>query len=292
MSQTVIAIIMVSTFMHAGWNLLARYARSEGEFYRRMLIITAIVGFLPAVISEYITRSLTPLAWVCVTGAGISAAFYLYGLARAFGTSDFTIVYPVARSLPVLFIAWIDVLRGRQLTSFGWVGIILVAIGCFFVPLKSFEDFHWRNYFNRATVWMVVAALGTVGYTYLDKVAAEVVQSGAGTAARYGYFYFTISLFPYLILLRFAKIDGQNPEKTGWKLPILGALFGFGAYWLILWAYQLSPLASYIVAFRQFSIVIGALLAFVIYKEQGIAVRLTGAGLITTGLILIAVLGR
>lgn len=278
--------------MHAGWNLLARYARSEGEFYRRMLIITAIVGFFPAVISEYMTRSLTPLAWVCVTGAGISAAFYLYGLARAFGTSDFTIVYPVARSLPVLFIAWIDVLRGRQLTSFGWVGIILVAIGCFFVPLKSFEDFHWRNYFNRATAWMVVAALGTVGYTYLDKVAAEVVQSGADTAARYGYFYFTISLFPYLILLRIAKIDGQDPEKTGWKLPFLGALFGFGAYWLILWAYQLSPLASYIVAFRQFSIVIGALLAFVIYKEQGIAVRLTGAGLITTGLILIAVLGR
>lgn len=278
--------------MHAGWNLLARYARSEGEFYRRMLIITAIIGFIPAVITEFLTRSMTSLAWFCVTGAGISASFYLFGLARAFGSSDFTIVYPVARSLPVVFIAWIDVLRGRHLTPVGWVGIILVAIGCFFVPLKTFRDFHWRNYFNRATVWMVVAALGTVGYTFLDKVAAEVVQSGADTAARYGYFYFTISLFPYWLLLHTVKVEGQNHDRTGWKLPFLGAIFGFGAYWLILWAYQLSPLASYIVAFRQFSIVIGAVLAFFIYKEQGVAVRLTGAGLITSGLILIAVWGR
>jgi uncharacterized membrane protein len=61
---------------------------------------------------------------------------------------------------------------------------------------------------------------------------------------------------------------------------------------LILWAYQLSPYASYIVAFRQFSIVIGAIMAFIIYKEQGVAVRLTGALFITAGLVLIAGWGR
>jgi len=75
-------------------------------------------------------------------------------------------------------------------------------------------------------------------------------------------------------------------------LVVLAAVLSFGAYWLILWAYQLSPYASYIVAFRQFSIVIGAVLAFVIYKEKGIAIRLTGASLITTGLLVIALWGR
>ena len=69
-------------------------------------------------------------------------------------------------------------------------------------------------------------------------------------------------------------------------------MFGFGAYWLILWAYQLSPIASYVVAFRQFSIVIGAIFAFLVFKEQGAAVRLSGAVLIVMGLMLIAVLGR
>jgi len=69
--------------MHAGWNLLDRYARSEGEFYKKMLIITLLVGFLPAELSEIRTGSMTPLAWACVIASGISAAFYLFGLAKA-----------------------------------------------------------------------------------------------------------------------------------------------------------------------------------------------------------------
>ncbi len=271
---------------------MARYARSEGVFYKRMLTITLLVGLLPAVLTELETGSMTPLAWVCVIGAGFCAAFYLFGLARAFYSSDFTIVYPVARSLPVIFVAGIDVARGRLLTVFGWAGILLVAVGCLLVPLRNIDDIHWRNYFNRTSLWMFIAALGTVGYTYLDKVAAEVIQQGADTAARYGYFYFAVSFFPYVFLLRTFGVSEKDSHTTGWLLPAIGALFGFGAYWLILWAYQLSPYASYIVAFRQFSIVIGAVLAFLIYKEKGVAVRLTGALLITGGLILIAGWGR
>lgn len=292
MTPIVILIVLVSTFMHAGWNLLARYSRSETTFYRKMLLITTTVGLVPAVWSEVLTRSMTPLAWACVAGSGFSAAVYLFGLARAFESSDFTIVYPVARSLPVIFVAFIDVLRGRHLTSFGWMGILLVVAGCVIVPLKSFRDVKLSNYFNRTSVWMVLAALGTVGYTLLDKIAAEVVQQGPDTAARYGYFYFAISFTPYLAFMRMFKSNVDKPAQNDWKLAPLAALLGFSAYWLILWAYQLSPYASYIVAFRQFSIVIGAILAFIIYKEQGVKLRLSGALLITSGLVLIAGWGR
>jgi len=140
--------------------------------------------------------------------------------------------------------------------------------------------------------WMFFAALGTVGYTLLDKIAAEAVQQGPATAARYGYIYFAVSFFPYLGFMKLSRPVVVKDSSQDWKIAVLAALFGFGAYWLILWAYQLSPYASYIVAFRQFSIVIGALLAFIIYKEQGVAVRLSGAVMITLGLVLIALLGR
>jgi uncharacterized membrane protein len=231
-----------------------------------------------------------------VAGSGISAGLYLFFLARAFESSDFTIVYPVARSLPVIFVAIGDVLRGRYLTPVGWIGILLVASGCILVPLRSYKDFSLQKYFNRASLWMVLAALGTVGYTLLDKTAAEVVQQGPATAARYGYMYFSISYIPYTLLLRNFKTGNPHAEPKkdtkGWKFAVPAAFLSFGAYWLVLWAYQLSPYASYIVAFRQFSIVIGAVMAFVLYKEQGLAVRLTGALFITTGLILIAGWGR
>lgn len=280
--------------MHASWNLLARYERSEGEFYEKMLIIMVVIGFVPAVWSEIVTRSLTPTAWWCVIGSGFSAGLYLYFLARAFESSDFTIVYPVARSLPVIFVAFIDVLRGRFLTPIGWVGILLVAGGCTLVPLRTFKEFAFKKYFNRSSLWMLLAALGTVGYTLLDKIAAEVVQQGPATAARYGYMYFAFSLIPYLVLIKLFKSGSPQTDvkSMGWKLAIPAAILSFAAYWLVLWAYQLSPFASYIVAFRQFSIVIGAILAFVIYKEEGVAIRMIGASLITTGLILIGVWGR
>jgi len=292
MTSTVIIIVLISTFMHAGWNLLARYNRSETAFYNKMLLITLGVGLIPAVWSEATTRSMTPLAWACVTGSGFSAAVYLFALAQAYESSDFTIVYPIARSLPVIFVAFGDVLRGRHLTSLGWVGILLVVSGCVLVPLRSLQEVSWRHYFNRATLWMLLAALGTVGYTMLDKIAAEVVRQGPATAARYGYFYFAISYFPYLLFMRLFKNRPRKPDPGDWKLAGVAALLGFGGYWLILWAYQLSPFASYIVAFRQFSIVIGAILAFVIYKEQGVKIRLSGALLITSGLVLIAGWGR
>ncbi len=292
MAPLVILIVLCSTFMHAGWNLLARYERSESIFYGKMLMVIAIIGLVPAVWSEMVTRSITLKAWVCVVGSAISAAVYLFALARAFESLDFTVVYPVARSLPVIFVAIIDVSRGRYLTGIGWLGILLVASGCSLVPLRSFGEFALRRYLNRASVWMLLAALGTVGYTLLDKVAAEVVQQGPATAARYGYMYFTMSLVPYAALLRVSKNEHHNSDPLGWKLAIPAAALSFGAYWLILWAYQLSLYASYIVAFRQFSIVIGAILAFIIYKEQGVAVRLAGATLIVSGLMLIALWGR
>ena len=290
-SGILIVIVMVSTFMHAGWNLLARYAGSEGNFYRKMLVLTLLVGFLPAVISEIQVGSMTRLAWICVIGSGTFAAFYLFGLARAFHLSDFTIVYPVARALPVIFIALIDVARGRMLTPLGWLGLMLVAAGSILIPQQRFGDFQLRSYWNIAVLWMLVAAIGTIGYTVLDKVAAEVVQSGPATAARYGYFYFAISFFPYILLMRTVKEPPASGGARDWFLAAVGAVFGFGAYWLILWAYQLSPVASYIVAFRQFSIVIGAFLGFLIFKEQGIYVRLSGALLIAAGLIIIALYG-
>lgn len=291
-SVFVVGIVILSTFMHAGWNLLARYDRSEEAFYKKMLIAIITVGFLPAVISEITTRSLTPLAWACVLGSGTSAALYLFSLARAFEVSDFTVVYPVARSIPVLFLAFTDVFRGRYLTQLGWAGIVLVAAGCTLVPLRSFGEISLNKYINRASFWMLLAAAGTVGYTFLDKVAAEVVQQGPATAARYGYIYFTVSFLPYLALQRGFQNRHKTNNAAGWKLAIPAAALSFGAYWLILWAYQLSPYASYIVAFRQFSIVIGSLLAFLIFKEQGVGVRLSGALLITSGLIMIGVWGR
>lgn len=291
MNKFAIDLVIGSTFMHAGWNLLARGQRSETAFFRRMLEIIVLVGFVPAAWSEAAVQSLTPRAWLYVCGSGFFCGLYLFCLALAYEASDFTTVYPVARALPVFLVAVGDVLLGRHPNAFGWTGMLLVICGCFLAPLYSLRGFRLRLYFNRASLWMLLTALGTVGYTLLDKFAAEVILAGPATAARYGYVYFLITYCSYLLFLRVFYKNEPASKATGWKLAALAAGLNFGAYWLVLWAYQLSRQVSYIVAFRQFSIVIGVTLGFAIYKEQGVRVRLCGTSMITAGLVLIALWG-
>lgn len=291
MSPFVVALVLCSTFMHAGWNLLARHQRNEIVFFNRMLISTAIVGFIPVILSEVLVHSLTLKAWVCVAGSGFCCGLYFFYLARAYGSSDFTIVYPVARSLPVVLVGICDMLRGRHPTHIGWIGMILVVCGSFLTPLDSVRYFDVKCYLNRTSLWLLITALGTVGYTLLDKVASEVVQQGPATAARYGYIFFAISSAVYAMLLWIFKTGEQKTDSVGWKIPFFASFLNFGAYWLVLWAYQLSQQASYIVAFRQFSIVIGVIAAFIIYKEKGKVIRLTAVLLITAGLVLIGLWG-
>ena len=277
--------------MHAGWNLLARHQRSEAVFFRRMLMVVVLAGFVPAALSEALTGSLTLKAWLCVAGSGLFCGFYFFCLGRAYRFSDFTAVYPVARALPVFLVGVGDVLRGRYPTAPGWTGMLLVISGCFLTPLYSFRSFSLRSYLNRNTPWMLLTAVNTVGYTLLDKVASEVVQQGPATAARYGYIYFLITCGVYNGFLRMLNREDESSNYDGWKIPVFAACLCFGAYWLVLWAYQLSQHASYIVAFRQFSIVIGVISAFAIYKEQGRVVRITGTFMITAGLLLIGLRG-
>ena len=94
-----------------------------------------------------------------------------------------------------------------------------------------------------------------------------------------------------MLLMQTVKDGDWKSKNHSWLLAAIGAALGFGAYWLILWVFQMYPYTSYIVAFRQFSIVIGAILGFILFREKGIYVRISGAVLITSGLILIVLWG-
>jgi drug/metabolite transporter (DMT)-like permease len=295
MRPLVVALVLCSALMHAAWNLLARrraHAGAETIFFARMLAVVALLGLLPIGLSEALTRSLTPKAWACAAGSGLCFGLYFYYLARAYSASDFTVVYPVARALPILFVAVGDVLRGRYPSAIGWTGILLVTAGCFLAPLHSLRDVGAHRYFNRASLWMLLAALGTTGFTLLDKIASEALrQQGPGTAVRYGYVLYLIAWAAYLALTGVFKTPKPLKTSVGWRTPVVGALLTFGGYSLVVWAYQMSRYATYILAFRQFSIVVGVILAFLIYRERGVVIRLAGTFSVTAGLVLIGFWG-
>ena len=284
-------LVMVSAPMYAGWNLLARRQRAEGAFFSGLLRWVTVLGLAPAVLSEVLTPDIPAKAWVCVLISGCCCGLYFFFLARSYANSDFTVVYPIARALPVLLVGLGDVVRGHSPSVVSWFGMSLVAVGCVLTPLTSFKDIRWKKYVNWSSVWMVLTALATAAYSLSDKTAAEVLPRGPISAAKYGYFFFLIAFLFYHGLRHWLPGDTKKPQRIKQPEVALGAALNYGCYWMVLWAYQLVGQASYIVAFRQFSIVLGVVAAFVIYKERGLAVRITAAGMITAGLVIIGLWG-
>jgi uncharacterized membrane protein len=291
MTTFAIVLVLVSTFLHAGWNLLVG-AQRTGYTMLRVVVVIAVVGIVPALIAEYLGPTLLPKVWGYVILTGISLAIYYLGLAKGYQSGHFTVVYPVARALPILLVAIADLFRGNAPSVIAWLGMGLVSVGCMVMPQKSLKNFSLSDYWNPAMFWIVVTATGTVGYSVIDHAAADLLPPGPAAAARYGIFEFvSAAVFYWLILKMLREPTGQFGDLSGWKVPALGAAGLFGAYWLILWSYQLSPQASYVVALRQFSIVIGVMMGALVFKEPAPFLRITASLGIAVGIALITLGG-
>jgi drug/metabolite transporter (DMT)-like permease len=292
MPLTATALVLISTFMHAGWNLLVGSQPRTSYTLLRIILVIVAVGLGPALVSEILGSPFPLQVWGYLIVAGIFQAIYHFGLAQGYKTGQFTVVYPVARALPILLVAVIDAGRGHAPSPMAWLGMLLVLAGCVVMPLESLADFKRSYYWNYAMIWIIVTALGTVGYTAVDNAAVELIPSGALVAARYGIFEFALTaLFFWLILQGTGHPISGPGGWPGWKWPAIGAIGFFGAYWLILWSYQISPQASYVVALRQFSIVIGVVIGTFLFREPAPGLRIGASLAIVGGIACIALVG-
>jgi len=288
MSILPVGLTLLSAFFHAGWNLLARQLRDQDIFLRVPLLISAI-GIIPALIAEFTGPSIFPKVWLYIIFAGTFQGFYMWGLTQGYQSGDFTVVYPIARALPVLLIAIADILFGHAPQPIGWLGIGLVSLGCILSPLRSLHDYSPRIYWNKTTLWIMVTAMATVGYTILDNLAANYRQAGLWSAVRYQVFEMCFCFISFwLILMIFHQPTNLIGELGTWKKPALMGLLLFSAYSLVLWAYQLSFNTSYIVALRQFSVVVGVVIAAFLFREAAPLLRISAALMITIGVTCIA----
>jgi drug/metabolite transporter (DMT)-like permease len=222
----------------------------------------------------------------------VSSAFmslYFFSLMMGYRTGNFSVVYPVARSLPILLLACVDIVRGALPSRLGWLGIAAIVSGCVLIPLTSVRRIKLADYWNRTTVWILVIALATVGYTTVDKIAAELLVRGGTSAAHYALLQgiFTV---PFLWLaFKWAGETGKRPEgRAHWIWVVVYALLVFSSHWLMLWAFQLAPSMSYLTALRQFSLIIGVAGGVLLFREPAPLLRVSAAVAITAGILCIS----
>jgi uncharacterized membrane protein len=290
MSPTPVILIVCACFAHAGWNLLARQRRDELAFLRRMLMCAVPLGLVVIVAALHLPHSFPARIVLYVVPSGLICGVYCYSLGSAYKRSDFTVVYPVTRAVPVLVLACVDVAIGRAPSTIGWAAMLLVTVGCVLAPQSSYRDFDLRRYHVREIGWVLLTAGAIIGFTVLDKRAQEMTQQGLGSAAIYCALWWSGACVGFLVL---SKLFGSAPAsgRVGWAMPLAAAAMGLTSYTLVLWAFQFAVPTAYLMAFRQFSIVIGVAFSIFLHKEGALHVRLPATAAIVGGLVLLKLYG-
>lgn len=288
MSLFTLALVLTSAAMHAGWNLLVRDKLAINMFLC-LSIVAAVLFLLPVLLLELIGPPVLAVVPYNLLLGGVFLTIYYFGMTHSYRGGDFTVAYPLARALPVLMVACAEVAMGDPPTPLGWVGISMIAAGSILIPLQSLHDLNITRYWNRTTLWILLAATGIAGYTVVDSIALRRLPNGLPVAMRYAILEALVAGVLYFLVLRAVREGVALPTKLGdWRLPTLATLFVFGSYSLILWAFQSDDRASYVIGLRQISIVLGVVAGAYLFRERGARLRIPAAVVITAGVVLLS----
>ncbi|MAG37373.1 MAG: hypothetical protein CL878_14155 [Dehalococcoidia bacterium] len=298
MSLSATVLVLLSAVLHATWNLVSKRQQPSAAFY---LVASAAAGLLclPLLGASWANLArLLPTAGLLLGVAGLCQGLYFVALAGAYRQGDLSVVYPLARAVPTILVLVVTVLRpgDSAISAVSGVGALLAVTGCLLVPAKRFRDLGPRTYGNRSSLLAVVAAVGIAGYSVADAEALARLRLEAGLSP-------TTSALLYLgcealstAAVLAVWVLSQRQER--WHLRQVAvksaghaALTGvvmYVSYGLVLAALAFAQDVSYVVAFRQVSIPLGALFGLVILGEPWHRPKLAGVGAICVGLVLVS----
>lgn len=295
-----VVLILISALLHASWNLAGKRSLPSSAFFLTASAASAVV-LLPVLWGwRGVLLRFSPLLWGLIVATGWAQALYFSGLAQTYRSGDLSLAYPLVRALPVLMVPALSFAlgRGSQISPIGLAGMLLVAAGCLLIPVRRgglIQSFRaeWRT-----LAAAFVAALGTTGYLTIDDSALRLLGAAAGSGMKF----FSLPLL-YVELETLATLPPlalavllQPRERRAWgevqrkalRTAILSGLVITAGYSLVLAAMSLAPNVSYITAFRQISIPIGAMLGIYLLKEPIYPLKIAGIGIVFCGLVLVA----
>jgi drug/metabolite transporter (DMT)-like permease len=207
---------------------------------------------------------------------------YYIGLSGAYRAGDMGQVYPIARgSAPLLTAAGGAFLLGENFNLIGWSGILALTCGIFLLSLRGGGELAHLN--RRAVGFALFTAVTICCYSLTDGSGARA----AGNAHAYALWLFVID-GAFITSVALAIYGGAAVPTMArhWKAGLLGGVLSLAAYWIVIWAMTVAPIAL-VAALRETSVLFGATIAVVFLKEDLRAMRIIAAVLIVCGIALI-----
>ena len=276
--------------MHAGWNVLAKVSKDTlalmwwaslfGSFGYGAWLLTGSGIYLSS-------ASLVPYLISAAAETG-----YFVTLVRGYSEGDLSLVYPISRGgAPIFAAIWSAWVFTEKLPLMGYAGVALIVCGIFIVsiPINRSESSNGSlrvsSLFRKdAAGWALACAVFISIFSVSDKVAVASTPP-----LIYNWWVIagdTVLLAP--IVWRRSRLGTNlNELRTNFR-GVMGTSVAMPcAYAAALAALALTS-ASYVVAGRGFSVVIGAIVGALLLKESFGSSRIIGAVIMVTGLVLIA----
>jgi len=285
--------------MHAGWNFLGKRRRTSVGLYALAFLWVGVLG-LPWVIQAWeMIAAFDSVIIGLVIATGFSQALYMIGLTLAYQNGELSVVYPFLRSMPLVILplaGFVFDLPG-EVGIGAVVGIGLIVGGCFLLPMNHFRDYKLAHYINWATLFALAAAIGTAGYSLIDDQATRLIRAlpelslSAGHIALIYVFLQSWSTAAWLGLVIWIKPAWRERGPATVSLhsqALQTGILMMGTYVMVVWAMAYARDVSYVVAFRQLSILVGVGLGLAVLKERLTAPKLVGSFLVFAGLVWVA----
>ncbi|MFJ8888792.1 EamA family transporter [Streptomyces sp. NPDC102402] len=276
MTPLVAVAVLAAAITHASWNAIAHAIRDQ------LLSFTLISG--GGVVIGLVLACFAPLpaagAWPYLLVSAALHVAYMVLLMRSFALGDFGQMYPIARgTAPLVVTVLAAVLLGERPDAWATAGVAVASAGLVGLALWGI-----RGSGERPRWPAILAALGTglaiAGYTTVDGAGVRA----SGTPLGYVGWLMAVQgvVIPaYAYWRRRHELVTQLRPFVGRGL--LGATLSVSAYGLVLWAQTKAPLAP-IAALRESSIIVGAAIGTLFFKERFGAPRIAAAGLMVVGI--------
>jgi drug/metabolite transporter (DMT)-like permease len=266
--------VLCAAVTHASWNAIAH------RITDKLVGFTLIAGggMLIGLVMVPFVAFPAAGAWPYLGFSALIHVAYYALLMRSFRLGDFGQAYPIARGTAPLVVTVLAALFAHEVPD-GWAaaGIAVSCAGLTGVALWGLR--------GRRPDWAAIGAALATGLT----IAGYTVVDGLGVRASgssLGYIAWLMAVeglaIPAYALYRWR---GQLPTvlRPFAGLGLLGGALSVLAYGLVLWAQTRAELAP-IAALRESSIIVGAAIGAVFFKERFGAPRIAAAGLLVAGI--------
>jgi drug/metabolite transporter (DMT)-like permease len=276
LSLSVTLAVLAAAVTHAVWNAIAHGIKDQTLAFALIGVGGAAVS-VPLVIVAALPRS---SAWPYLLASVGIHVFYNLLLMQCYRLGEFSQVYPLARGVsPLVVTILAAVFVHEHLAPAQIGGVAIVSAGL------AFLVFGGRRPGRGAFLAAVGTGLTIAAYTTVDGVGVRA------SASPVGYIGWLILLQSLCVPL-FAAVRRRDVLlKQSRRILLSGLLAGalsVLAYGLVLWAQTKGALAP-IAALRETSVIFGAIIGTLVFREPFGRSRITATVLVVAGIVLLNV---